>query len=235
MSANLNAVAAATAVIPSHIRTIIDAVAKHDKAVVTLANKIKHQIESAHGETMPTHAVYAADLKALDLCAQQKGLTSGAHYARLYREAFESVYGALPVVLTGEAARKRNDRMKALGTAVTAVHEKALREAVESGKPDHWAEAIAAHAAGVAAKQVKTPKVRTDATVDAKISAPTRTADESAEQVVTRLGMAAVLSACARILSANKADATKAKTLLALAEQVQSGAAPKAPKVPAQN
>ena len=211
----------AAVVVTDFHRAIASAIGKADKAAVTLSATIKAEITKRYGGTMPVYLEYMADQIALDNLAKAKGLTDNQHYRKVYAKFVNELYGALPISLAEDAAKKRAQREREFSPAQHAAAAKATAEAKAANRQPHE---IAALAAAAAAKA----KVTKQATAGAPAGQPKEqapSASESLEQLISRVGVPAALEAISHILAAERATATAAKTLATIAKQVSGKAA----------
>ena len=211
----------ASIVVTEFHRAIAAAIGKADKAQATLAGSVKHAIGTRYGAIMPTYLEYMADQLALDNLAKAKGLADNQHYRKVYAKFVNEIYGALPISLAEDAAKKRAQRERDFSPAQHAAAAKATTEAKAAGRQPHE---IAALAAAAAAKAKATKQATAGAPAgQPKEQAPS--AAESLEQLIARVGVPAALEAISNILAAERKTATAAKTLATIAKQVSGKAA----------
>lgn len=202
------------AVVTDFHKAIVAAVDKRDRAATSFVDSVRTAITQRYGDTMPTHAEYTNDQEALLMLAKAKKLADNQHYRKVFAKAVKDIYGALPISLAPEAVTKRRQRQGALSPEQRLADAEV--RAANKGKPEHVVESLAA-AAIAEAKGKKQPAAGAPAGVP-KDQAPS--AAESIEQMIARIGVAATLQAVAKILKAEAATATQAKTLDAIAKQV---------------
>jgi len=216
----MTATVKAAVIVTEFHKAIAAAIGKADKAATTLAGTIRHEIGKRYGDTMPMYLEYMADQIALDNLAKAKGLADNQHYRKVYAKFINEMYGALPVSLAEDAAKKRAQREREFTPEQRVAAAEAEAKAKRAGKKDHEVVALAAEAA----RKAKGKKQEQPGAPAGEVKDQAPSADESIEQMIARIGVAATLQAVAKILKSEAATKLQAKTLESIAAAVGKAA-----------
>lgn len=193
------------------------------RATNKMRDTVIQLVKGRYAETMPVYGEYDADQQAFALLAKERKLADNQYYRKLYAGVITELYGALPVSLADDAAKKRTQRLKAAPAYQQAAYHAAIAE--NKDKPEHVREALALHAV----KQAKKPAGQPTAGAPKDTPKPQAPSPaESLEQLVARYGLPETLELVAKILASEKATQIKAKTLCAIAAELRQARAKKA-------
>lgn len=166
-------------------------------------------IKTAHSTdgkpVLPHLAEFEHCQQALTIYCKAKGLKSAQYALRTYAACVRAVFGCVPVSMTAESMRKRDERRDEVQESV---YRTALKDALTENRPDYWAESLAV----AAAKGIKDRREVPAENPAGRAELSFKTALESAAQ---SMGSAAILQALETIgatLAADKrtGDASKA-------------------------
>ena len=190
----------------------VQQIANTQKRVIAL-------ITSAHSKDGKPALPYLADFEhcqqALTIFCKAKGLQSAQYALRTYAACMRAVFGCVPVSMTAESMRKREERRDEVQQAV---YVNALKDALAEHKPDYWAESLAV----AAAKGIKDKREAAPANPAGRAELEFKAALEHAAQSMGSMAVIQALETIGATLSGDKLTADAAKTLAGLTASLRA-------------